>query len=175
MNIFILDYDIEKSARYHCDKHVVKMVLESAQLMCSVHLANGVATPYKMSKGHMNHPCAIWARTCKDNYFYLWEVARQLCLEYTFRYGKVHASQAVIDSLPWPSYVPDGKMTPFARAFRRTMPVENLNRILTCTDVVEAYRLYYILDKPFAKWNFREVPPWYSIPVTGTIQDITRT
>lgn len=165
MNIFILDHDIEKSAKYHCDKHIVKMPLESAQLLCSAHIFYGKPAPYKISKAHMNHPCAIWARESQDNYFYLWELGRQLCFEYTNRYGKIHASETVIDSLPWPDFLPAGKMTPFARAFRRTMPKENLDRIMACKDVVDAYRLYYILDKKdIAVWKFTETPLWFEFP-----------
>lgn len=165
MNIFILDYDISKSAQYHCDKHVVKMILESAQLMCSAHIAHGKPTPYKMSAGHMKHPCAIWARQTQNNYFYLWELAKELCAEYSYRYDKIHASQAIIDNLPWPDFLPKGKQTPFARAFRRDMPSENLQRILSCKDPVEAYRLYYVLDKAhFCKWTGRSVPLWFEFP-----------
>lgn len=165
MNIFILDHDISLSAQYHCDKHVVKMILESAQLMCSAHIAHNQPAPYKMSAGHMKHPCAIWARETQDNYFYLQQLAMNLCEEYTYRYNKIHASQDIIDNLPWPSFLPKGKQTPFARAFRRDMPAENLQRILSCKDVVEAYRLYYVLDKAhFCKWTGREVPLWFEFP-----------
>lgn len=165
MNIFILDDDIRQSAQYHCDKHVVKMVLESAQLMCSAHIAHNQPAPYKISKPHMNHPCAIWARKTQDNYFYLHQLALELCEEYTYRYNKIHASQAVIDSLPWPSFLPKGKQTPFATAFRRDMPAENLQRILACSDTVSAYRMYYVLDKAhFCKWTGRSVPLWFEYP-----------
>jgi hypothetical protein len=165
MNIFILDHDIQLSAQYHCDKHVVKMVLESAQLMCSAHIAHNKPAPYKMSAGHMKHPCAIWARETQDNYFYLWELAKELCAEYSFRYGKIHSSQTIIDNLPWPDFLPVGKQTPFARAFRRDMPAENLQRILSCKDAVDAYRLYYVLDKAhFCKWTGRSVPLWFEFP-----------
>ena len=163
MNIFILDYDITKSAQYHNDKHVVKMILESAQLLCSAHLAHSRPAHYKMSAGHMKHPCAIWTRQTQDNYFYLWNLAAELCSEYTYRYSKVHASQKVIYELPFPDFLPEGKQTPFARAFRRDMPKENLERILACEDVVEAYRLYYILDKArFCKWTGRDTPYWFN-------------
>jgi len=60
MNIFFLDFDTEKCAKYHCDKHVVKMILETAQLLCGTHWVIGSEAPYKLS--HKNHPCAIWTR-----------------------------------------------------------------------------------------------------------------
>jgi hypothetical protein len=165
MNIFILDEDIQTSAQYHCDKHVVKMTLESAQLLCSAHIAHNLPAPYKMSAGHMKHPCAIWARETQDNYFYLWELAKELCTEYSYRYGKVHASQSIIDNLVWPDFLPKGKRTPFARAFRRDMPVANLEKIISCADAVTAYRMYYVLDKAhFCKWTGRSVPLWFEFP-----------
>ena len=71
MNIFILDWDVEKCAKEHVDKHVVKMILETAQLLCGAHhvtahdaahdTAHDTAhVPYKLS--HKNHPCSIWVR-----------------------------------------------------------------------------------------------------------------
>jgi hypothetical protein len=82
MNIFILDWDVKKCTQYHVDKHVVKMILETAQLLCGVHHVTDEVTtkyrtstdqvPYKLS--HKNHPCAIWARKSLSNYLYLCEL-----------------------------------------------------------------------------------------------------
>ena len=82
MNIFFLDYDTQKCAQYHCDKHVVKMVLETAQLLCGVHHTTPQVTPqvpYKLS--HKNHPCAIWCRESLSNYLYLCDLGLELCKE----------------------------------------------------------------------------------------------
>ena len=59
MNIFYLDKDPQQAAKYHCDKHVVKMILESAQMLCTVvnEISGGQVTPYKST--HKNHPCKI--------------------------------------------------------------------------------------------------------------------
>ena len=68
MNIFVLDLDVKKCAEYHVDKHVVKMILESAQLLCGVHhivSPDNVNIPYKLS--HKNHPCSIWTRKSLSN------------------------------------------------------------------------------------------------------------
>ena len=84
MNIFFLDEDPTMSAQYHVDKHVVKMILETAQLLCGVHHAtapDNTYVPYKLS--HKNHPCSIWARTSLSNYLYLCELGLELCKEYT--------------------------------------------------------------------------------------------
>lgn len=61
MNIFYLDKDPKLCAQYHCDKHVVKMILESAQLLCTAvnEAAGKEVAPYKST--HVNHPCSIWS------------------------------------------------------------------------------------------------------------------
>ena len=67
MNIFKLDESPVVSAKYACDKHVVKMILESAQMLCAVH-PEGTA-PYKRS--FYNHPCTKWVRESNLNIFIL--------------------------------------------------------------------------------------------------------
>ena len=155
MNIFILDTDVKKCAIYHNDKHVVKMILETAQLLCGVHHMtknNPQDIPYKLS--HKNHPCSIWARQNLSNYFWLCELGLELCNEYTFRYGKRHKSQDVIE---WcitnhPS-IPDGNFTDPPKA----MPDQYKNGT-----VVESYRQYYIGEKKgFSKWKNRPTPFWF--------------
>ena len=157
MNIFLLDYDTKKCARYHCDKHVVKMILETAQLLCGVHhVTNQVTTevPYKLS--HKNHPCAIWARQSLPNYLYLCDLGLELCKEYTYRYGKRHKSQDVIEwCLTNKPNIPDTTFTTPARAMPDDYKVDN---------VVESYRRYYMGEKSnIAVWKNREVPEWYQV------------
>lgn len=152
MNIFYLDSDVEKCAQYHCDKHVVKMILEYSQLLCSVHWSFGTEAPYKLT--HKNHPCSIWARQSLSNYNYLVNLAIELSDEYTFRYNKVHKSRSVIDwcSANTPS-LPDVGFTELPKA----MPDE-----YKVTSVVESYRNYYRGDKvDFATWKYREMPEWF--------------
>lgn len=150
MNIFVLDEDPNQAARYACDKHVVKMVLESAQLMCSV-FPGGYA-PYK--KTHPNHPCSVWARERAENYEWLTQHAYALCVEYTKRYGKIHKSQEVIE---WCDThrpkLPSGPMSPFAQA----MPDEYKD-----PDAVHAYRSYYMHEKiNIATWK-TITPDWFN-------------
>jgi hypothetical protein len=78
MNIFYLDKSPYTCARYHCDKHVVKMILETAQLLCGAHWATGGTAQYKPT--HLNHPCAIWVRKSLSNYKWLCELGFNLCL-----------------------------------------------------------------------------------------------
>jgi len=150
MNIFVLDKNPHVAAMYACDKHVVKMILESAQMLCSVQ-PEGTA-PYKRS--FYNHPCTKWVRASVANYDWLIEHARALCTEYTRRYGKVHKSEKVID---WCDAnrpeLPDVGLTPFAQA----MPEDYKNE-----DAVEAYRTYYRNDKRrFATWKDVDPPTWF--------------
>ena len=90
MNIFYLDHDPRLAAQYHCDKHVVKMILESAQLLCTaVNIrAGGQVSPYKTT--HVNHPCSIWVRQNSANAMWVWYLLCYLNAEYSFRYGKLH-------------------------------------------------------------------------------------
>ena len=77
MNIFFLDENPQLNAQYHCDKHVVKMILETAQLLCSVHhMCDEVDVPYKLA--HKNNPCSIWCRKSLTNYLALCELGLEL-------------------------------------------------------------------------------------------------
>ena len=92
MNIFYLHEDPRKAAEYQYNKHVVKMILESAQMLCTAHhhFDNGDNVPYK--KAHYNHPSTIWVRESIDHYFWLYDHMMALGDEYTLRYGKTHLS-----------------------------------------------------------------------------------
>ncbi len=149
MNIFVLDLDPVQAARGQCNKHVVKMIVESAQLLVTAFPAG--TTPYRHT--HVNHPCAKWVRASLSNYEWLLRHACELCNEYTRRYGKVHRTEHVITALDAPD-LSDVGLTPFAQA----MP-DQYRR----ADVVEAYRGYYVGEKSrFAKWAPRaQAPSWW--------------
>lgn len=155
MNIFFLDEDVRKCAEYHCDKHVVKMILETAQLLCGAHHMTGQVTdqvPYKLS--HKNHPCSIWVRESLTNYLVLCELGLELRKEYTYRYGKRHKSELIIEwcVLNKPKIVDKGFTNP-----PMAMPNEYKS-----DSVIESYRNYYIGAKSkFATWKNREVPYWF--------------
>jgi len=155
MNIFFLDFDVEKCAKYHCDKHVVKMILETAQLLCSAHhvtIHDTIHVPYKLS--HKNHPCSIWVRESLSNYLYLCELGLALGEEYTYRYGKTHKS---IEVIQWcltnrPNIKDIGFTTP-----PLAMPDE-----YKVDSVVESYRNYYKGAKStIVSWKNREKPDWF--------------
>jgi len=96
MNIFYLSHDTEECAQMHVDKHVVKMILEYAQLLSTTHrVLNNVhegSIFYKAT--HVNHPSAVWTRQSCENYFWLYDLLVDLCCEYTYRYKKTHKVQS---------------------------------------------------------------------------------
>lgn len=151
MNIFILDTNIKKCAEYHCDKHIVKMILESAQMLSTAVRISGLDFGYKIA--HKNHPCTKWVRESLSNWNWLKELTKQLNDEYIFRYDKKvnHKSYDVVSALPDPE-IPDIGLTPFAQA----MPDQYKDK-----NAVNAYRDYYINEKSnFLKWTKRKIPSW---------------
>ena len=153
MNIFFLSFDTKKCAEYHCDKHVVKMVLETAQLLCGAHWVSGSEAPYKLS--HKNHPCAIWTRQSLSNYLYLCDLGLELCKEYTYRYGKKHKSQDIIEwCLVNKPNIQDIDFTSPPMAMGDEYKIDN--------DVIESYRNYYRqAKKSFVNWKNRQIPEWF--------------
>lgn len=147
MNIFILDENPKLCAQYHCDKHVVKMILESAQMLCSA-----VEGPDLYKPTHRNHPCSIWVRESIENFDWLYNLAIELGHEYTFRYGKIHKSIEVINRANLYKSLPLIDRTPFAQA----MPDQYRD-----SDAVKAYRNYYRFEKKdILKYTRREQPSW---------------
>ena len=153
MNIFILDTNPKIAAQYHVDKHVVKMVVETAQLLCSAHWFNGSEAQYKLT--HKNHPCSVWTRECIENYNWLCMLGLELCKEYTYRYGKIHKTQ---EHIIWlyrnkPSLKTMGACT---------LPPTAMPQEYRTDNVVSSYRKYYITEKrSFAKWTKRTQPEWF--------------
>ena len=156
MNIFVLDRDIPTCARYHADQHVVKMILESAQMLCTVLNQHGIETPYRST--HAKHPCTVWAGTSLSNWLWLRELALALNDEYRYRYTKEadHKSAMVVQGLPLPP-IEDVGLTEFAQAMPDEYKVPG--------DPVRAYREFYHGEKAhFAKWTRREPPTWFVKP-----------
>lgn len=114
MNIFFLDRDPELCAKAHYDKHVVKMILEYAQLLSTAHhvLGSDVNPECIYKEAYKNHPCAIWVRQSPRNYYWLVGLWLNLLKEYYFRYGKIHASSALTKYLKViPDYHPQQNIT----------------------------------------------------------------
>lgn len=161
MNIFILDTDPALAAQYQCNKHVVKMIVESAQLLSTAWPAN--VAPYRHT--HFNHPCAKWVRQSLANYAWLVQHAIALCSEYTARYNKTHKTHATIQWLAsHKPNLPSIGLTPFAIAIKDVTYHD--------PDPVIAYRAYYIGEKSrFARWEPKaRQPAWWPFQVDEMIE-----
>lgn len=134
MNIFVLDEDPAQAAALHKNIHVVKMILETAQILCTVYHRYGQDAPYKPT--HKYHPCVVWAGDTTSNYLWLVQLGLALCAEYTRRYDKTHKSEEIIRMVAAPpAGMPESELTPFVQA----MPDGCKNK----SDPVGAYRSYY--------------------------------
>jgi hypothetical protein len=179
MNIFYFYDSPSKSAVAQPDKMLVKMPLESAQMLCTAHRIldsnNIIKQPSKSGKTmvkhyqlpderedlfypvcHVNHPCSKWVRESSGNYFWLYKHFIALGVEYKYRYGREHASITKLARALYqlPSSIPRTKMTPVAQA----MPEEYKNE-----DPIIAYRNYCINEKHYAKWERnRSKPDWWT-------------
>jgi hypothetical protein len=152
MNIFVLDEDPERAARDLCDQHVVKMVVESAQILSTALWHHGVEAPYKPT--HARHPCVLWAGAARPNFGWLAAHGLAMSDEYTRRYKRTHSSTAVVcycASLA--GAIPDAEATAFVQAMPESFKG---------SDAVRAYRTYYIEDKArFARWAYCDPPSWW--------------
>lgn len=155
MNIFVLDTDPFKAAKMHCDKHVVKLILEASELL-AIGLARNFAPQDRYAhyawKHYWNHPCSKWAGASYANWMWLRSYAIGLCDEYTYRYGKVHKYDSVLKAPPaefnWPSWNP----TSFTQCMLPQYKGE---------DAITAYRQYYIGAKShLLSYTKREIPYW---------------
>lgn len=159
MNIFYLHHDPKLCAQQTCDKHVVKMIVETAQLLSTAHhVLDGETGKQIYKKTHANHPSAIWARKADSNYVWLWCLLVSLCKEYTHRYGKIHLCQRsglVQRLMELPAGIPVGPFTPPTPA----MPDE-----YKTADALQSYHNYYNGSKSkFATWKQRPVPKWFNV------------
>ena len=166
MNVFYLDEDPKTAAQWQCDRHVVKMILESAQLLSTAHReldgddwADEVGL-YKRT--HKNHPSAVWARSAKPHYDWLYDHFVALCDEYSYRYGKTHLTDTkfrdVLDYAP-----PSILHTKFEE------PPQCMPDMYKEKSAVRGYRNYYRLDKSVNDWfcyNRNRCRPWW---LTGDI------
>ena len=176
MNIFYLDHDVTKCAEMHVDKHVVKMILEYAQLLSTAHrvldgtLLVGISDKGRKSTSwilpdnrndilykatHLNHPSAVWVRQSDKNYSWLFDMFKSLLEEYTYRYGKIHTCQRLVWALEVrPNNIPRGNFTEPTPA----MPDD----VKIVGDSIKSYRNYYINNKThLANWKKRTTPEWY--------------
>ena len=169
MNIFYLHTDPYKCAEMHTDKHVVKMILESAQLLSTAHhLLDGDSLSEEMrnsiyKKTHESHPSAIWVRMSDEHYAWLFYLFDALLHEYTYRYGKIHSSERLLEYLCEP---PKN-----IRAYGFCEPAQAMpEQYKHPTNSVIAYRKYYNNEKcHLFAWTKRNVPHWVTPSISSFV------
>lgn len=186
MNIFVLDKDPILAAQQQCDKHVVKMIVESAQMLSTTHrMLDGKLEKRKSVSGkrlvpywslheydlnkeltmykavHMNHPCTVWTRESEENYIWHYNHFCALCDEYQHRYGKVHLTDSLLRDMlknP-PKNIKRGfGPTPFPLAMGSNP------ECMDYSNPVQSYRKFYqTKSKRFdMKWSKRKTPNWFN-------------
>lgn len=182
MNLFILDKDPVKAAELQCDKHVVKMIVESGQMLSTAHrMLDGVEgrRPSKSGKTmskywelpdrresvlykavHMHHPCTVWTMQSNNNYNWHYVHFVALCNEYRYRYGKVHATDTLLRDIlkTPPQNIPVGYLTQQPLAMKS-------NPECMFEDVVKSYRAFYQTKQSRFKmaWTKRDIPEWFKV------------
>jgi hypothetical protein len=180
MNLFVLDNNPVIAAQQQCDKHVPKMIVESAQMLSTVHrMLDGTMErrPSKSGKVqvqywklederedilykacHFNHPCTIWTRESMHNYRWHYLHFTALCDEYTYRYGKKHLTDIKLRGplQKTPNNIPVKKMTQFKLAMK-----SNPECMMECP--IESYRAFYQTKQHRFNmvWTKRKVPEWF--------------
>lgn len=171
MNIFILDLDPKMAAKYHCDKHVNKMIIEHLQMM-SIALDHYGYPPAKKKDGnyystraYKNHPCTKWVKESSANFLWLFTMTRDLCIEFERRYGKFHAGQTSLVNLVKDGVISDLMEQNVYPHLGHTSPAQAMPSFCKNPNPVVAYRNYYNYTKwEFASWKRTgENPPeWWA-------------
>ena len=186
MNIFILDNDPIVAAQQQCDKHVVKMIVESAQMLSTAHrMLDGTleTRPSKSGKRmvkyyrhpdenlentlykavHYHHPCTVWTMKIDNNYMWHYDHFRALCKEYTYRYGKIHKTEPLLTEIlrSTPKNIKPGykyMLSEFALA------MQHEPQCMHPGNPVKSYREYYKTkqDRFKMSWTKRECPDWFT-------------
>lgn len=181
MNIFVLSECPVESAQLQCNKHIPKMVLESAQMLSTAHrILDGKIEVRKSKSGktnvkywkldeplesviykavHVNHPCTVWTMKTSSNYYWHYNHFIALCDEYTYRYGKQHKSDLLLRNVlsALPKNIPVGQLTSHALAMGANPECIDHN------DIVGSYRKFYQTKQQRFKmvWTKRQVPEWF--------------
>ena len=166
MNLFILSRNIQECVEFMFDKHIVKIILEAVQMLCTaiwmLDAESEIHQKIKLYKiAHKNHPVTIWMRTSLENYIWTLDLVEAMHQEWKYRYNhtdKEHKSYILSTYLreyaPSADKFPSVGLTPFAMA----MPDECKRE-----DPIEAYRIYYQSPekRKLASWKKRDKPSWF--------------
>jgi len=181
MNIFALSPVPEIAAKWHCDKHVVKMIVESGQMLSTAHrMLDGTETRRRSASGktmskywqlndkredvlykavHMGHPCTVWTMQSHKNYKWHYLLFEKLCKEYTYRYNKIHATETkLLDSLKaLPKNITKRAMDAWPLAMGSNPECMN------SADPIDSYQKFYQTKQTrFSMvWTKRNTPHWF--------------
>ena len=189
MNIFYLDNDPKTCAQMHNDKHVVKMILEYAQLLSTAHrildgtLVEGLSKSGRKAKRyqlpdardgilytatHANHPSAIWCRKGIVQYRWLHNLLIELCKEYTHRYDKTHKVER--EGLLWKLEQPPRSIHTDVFWSEPTPAMPDDYKVVG--DSVASYRNYYLGDKAkMSRWTNSPMPTWFADGINTLYDD----
>jgi hypothetical protein len=177
MNIFVTDSNPTQAARNLCDKHVSKMLIESAQMLANCFSSDDLVNAPKTKTGNVrrysyyNHPCSIWVRESLGNFIWLCQHTMEMERERLRRGFNPHFSHEFITWAyrnQWLTIIPKNEsITDFPIAINESMNCRKVNGF-DKLDRVTQYRLYYKLDKPFATWK-QNKPEWFKL----TTEEIT--
>lgn len=167
MNIFVLDTEPTICAQYHCDKHVVKMILETAQILSTVCRLKHPESLYELyGITHEKHPCVRWAARSPENFEWLYQLGCGLLNEYTYRYNKEHKSTSIMHLAATLKdlHGSNWKWTKKGLTVRpQCMPMD-------CKEfeAVHAYRKYYLTHKQnLLSYTRRPIPDWIACQGLG--------
>ena len=162
MNIFYLSNCPQEAAEAHNDKHCVKMILESAQMLSMAHRELDGNVPDILYKStHKNHPSTVWVRSSKQHYDWLFRLFRMLSAEYSLRYSdhnfKVHKTWDKLGKLleTAPKNIKDNGFVP---------PPQCMPDYCKKPDTIDAYRNYYMTEKAsISTWKHSQQPTWWTV------------
>ena len=184
MNLFVLDKHPVVAAQLQCDKHVVKMIVESAQMLSTAHrMLDGVMStgPSKSGKRiskkwthpdpemervlykavHIQHPCTVWTMKSNNNYTWHWIHFTALCEEYTHRYGKVHSTDTLLRDMlqQLPRNIPIDYLT------NQPLAMKSNPECMFPNDIVGSYRAFYQTKQERFRmaWTNRPIPEWFKV------------
>ncbi len=160
MNIFHLSSDPYHAAIQQHDRHVVKMILETAQMLSTACRVNGKSHPEIYNKTHEKHPCTLWVSRSGQAFDWLVKHGLALCDELEYRFGTIHKSRQVIETC--------AKIAPALPDKAISVPLAMPDIYKVKSDPVASYRNYYLAEKmkmgypmgTVSRWTKREVPDW---------------
>ena len=157
VNIFHLDKNPKQAAIQHCDKHVVKMILETAQMLCTSYQKHFGEDKELYKTAFPNHPMTLWVGESLSNYMWSMVLLNNLLFEYKYRYNKVHKTKEVYDKLVNRA----DKILKIDDSKGLTIPPLCMPDEYKNGNYINSYRDYYKNEKKsFAKYTNREMPSW---------------